>query len=290
MPCARSLAKTEGDDRSRHAQEPPLNRRTSLRRLCITAYLGGALETLRPPFNGEGALRELREQDRGPNSGGTDTSFPSGNRRLVGLKKYGECLLGVALGLPPALQATPRSPQGHETDDYAPAHCTVARPFMRYRIIKTNTLRSVKDKNTERYDEECADFARKELKKFVDQFPTQTAAAKVLDINQGTLSRMLTGELQPNMKVLLCVARQTRRTIDEVLGLTRDVVSIESRIRDSQLQRVAEVVAARVAERLKSDPPPPLSGSGPAIPPPPPLQSLPPALPPAGRPRRRRGK
>ena len=127
--------------------------------------------------------------------------------------------------------------------------------FMRYRISRTNTLPSVREKDR-RYDETCADHARAELQKFVDDHGSQEAAAEALHLNQGTVSRALKQENQPSLKVIMGLSRKTRRTVDEILGLGKGTVAIETRIRDSQLQRVADAIAEQVAERLKSDRPP----------------------------------
>lgn len=122
------------------------------------------------------------------------------------------------------------------------------------RIKPGDTLASVKSGES-RYDEEYAEKARSELKKFVDE-RTQTEAARLLGVSQGTISRNLDTDKQPSFRVLIRLAQVTHRTIDDLIGL-RDRKTVDVRLRDSELTRIADMVSDRVASKLPSEPPPP---------------------------------
>jgi hypothetical protein len=73
-----------------------------------------------------------------------------------------------------------------------------------------------------RYDEVCADHARAALEAFVARCANQTEASDILGCNQGTLSRSLKAENQPSLRILIALARVTRRSLDRILGLDLD--------------------------------------------------------------------
>lgn len=126
---------------------------------------------------------------------------------------------------------------------------------MRYRISRGFTVRYVKDRNR-RYDDAAADHARAELSKFVRDAGSQDEAAKKLHIDQGTISRALKLENQPSLKVIMALAARTRRTVDDILGLTK-APAPDYRMTDSDVSRIAEEAIERVLRKYPSEPPPP---------------------------------
>lgn len=124
---------------------------------------------------------------------------------------------------------------------------------MQRRIRRADTLPSVK-RGESRYDEEYADYARKELRRFVEE-RTQTKAAELLQVDQSTVSRNLDPTRQPSFKILIRLAQVTHRTIDDLIGLGR-VEPRHVRLPDSEVMRVAEVVAEHLARKMPSEPPP----------------------------------
>lgn len=107
-----------------------------------------------------------------------------------------------------------------------------------------------------RYGDKYADHARRELQRFVEE-RTQTEAARILKVNQGTISRNLDPAKQPSLFLLIRLSEATGRTIDDLLGVAHAPTN-EVRLRESEVIRVAKAVAAEVAKKLPSDRPPPL--------------------------------
>lgn len=124
---------------------------------------------------------------------------------------------------------------------------------MQMRIKRTDTLRSVKSGES-RYDEEYAEHARRELRKFVEE-RTQTEAARLLRVSQATISRNLVPTRQPSFRILIRLAQVTHRTIDDLIGLGR-VEPRQVRLPDSEVMRVAQRVAEHLASKMPSEPPP----------------------------------
>lgn len=125
---------------------------------------------------------------------------------------------------------------------------------MHMRIKPTVTLRCVKS-GEGRYDEAYAAHARNELRRFVEE-RSQTEAARLLGVNQATISRNLKPDRQPSFKILIRLAQATHRTIDDLIGLGR-ARPTEVRLRDSEVLRVATAIAEQVARKIPSEPPPP---------------------------------
>lgn len=121
-----------------------------------------------------------------------------------------------------------------------------------------------------RYDEVYAEHARDELRKFLSD-KTQDEAAEKLGMHQTTISRNLRIDRQPSFLILIRLAKATRRTIDEIIGLYT-VAPPPPSISDSAVMRIAKATAEELARKLPSVPPPP---PVPAIPPPPPSKGNP---------------
>lgn len=70
-----------------------------------------------------------------------------------------------------------------------------------------------------RYDEVLAVEARKVLQRLIDEQGSQPAAAKVLAVNQSTVSRALRPPGQPSARLLIALRAHYGVSIDEILGL-----------------------------------------------------------------------
>ena len=122
---------------------------------------------------------------------------------------------------------------------------------MTSRIKEVGTLESVSDKKR-RYDEDCADRARRVIRLFVDKHGTEQAAAKELGVHQSTINNNLNPTKQPTLRVIIPIARKLGRTIDDILGISPPPTLNE--------EAIAELVARKVEETLARAPttrPPP---------------------------------
>jgi transcriptional regulator with XRE-family HTH domain len=126
---------------------------------------------------------------------------------------------------------------------------------MHRRIRPTDTLGSVRTGDS-RYDDEYAARARAALKKFNDEHG-QMESARLLGVNQSTISRNLSTDRQPSFKILILLSKATGRTIDEIIGLQHESRK-EVTLSDSSLMRAAKAVAEEVIHKIRSDRPPPL--------------------------------
>lgn len=125
--------------------------------------------------------------------------------------------------------------------------------LMQSRITPTDTLGSV-EPGEKRYDEACAEHARNVLRRWVKKFQNQETAAAVLGVNQGTLSRNMKESSQPQLKILIPLSKELGWTLDQVLGLSPPPAQPPPpptiRISDSEVNRVAEKLADKLARRL----------------------------------------
>jgi transcriptional regulator with XRE-family HTH domain len=110
-------------------------------------------------------------------------------------------------------------------------------------IKEVGTVEAVSDKSR-RYDEDCANHARKVIRQFVDKLGTEQAAADELGVHQSTINNNLNITKQPTLRVLIPLSRILGRTIDEILGLGSPPVVDENAI--------AELVAKKLEERFAS--------------------------------------
>lgn len=80
----------------------------------------------------------------------------------------------------------------------------------------------VKEPGEKAYDEECAEAARRALRQFIsDNRTNSSGAAELLGVNQGTISRALSGPPgQPGLKLLILLAKKAGWSMDKILGLT----------------------------------------------------------------------
>lgn len=117
---------------------------------------------------------------------------------------------------------------------------------MHRRIKPVDTLTSVKGGES-RYDEQYADHARAELRKFLEE-KTQEKAARALRMNQSTISRNLDPARQPSIRLLIRLAEATGRTIDDLIGL-RHKSGEFVRLSESSVMMVAKAVAKEVTSR-----------------------------------------
>lgn len=143
---------------------------------------------------------------------------------------------------------------------------------MRYRIRPDDTLSPVPS-GERRYDDDCADHARDVLRTWVQARGGQSAAAKLLGVNQSTINRALDPASQPTLKVLIPLAIHLRWSLDQLLGLKPPPAPpAVVRVSDSEVQRIAEKVATQVARRLTPKAMPAVR-MPPKLPPPPKLPS-----------------
>jgi transcriptional regulator with XRE-family HTH domain len=127
---------------------------------------------------------------------------------------------------------------------------------MHRRIKPIDTLTSVRGGES-RYDEQYADHAREQLRKFLEA-RTQEQAAKLLRMNQSTISRNLDPARQPSIRLLIRLSEATGRTIDDLIGL-RHKSGEFVRLSESSVMMVAKAVAKEVSrhpERRSSTKPP----------------------------------
>ena len=121
---------------------------------------------------------------------------------------------------------------------------------MRYRILPADTLASMPS-GTRRYDEECAKHARQVLRDWVQRNGGQDEAARILGVDQSTISRSLNVANQPALKVLIPLSKEMRWSLDQILGIAPlPPPPAVVRMSDSEVQRVAEKVSKYVARRL----------------------------------------
>lgn len=125
--------------------------------------------------------------------------------------------------------------------------------LINFRITPEDTLASV-EHGEKRYDEACADHAREVLRQWAKKFKNQEEAAAALGVNQGTLSRSMKPPAQPQLKLLIPLAKDLKWTLDQVLGLTPPPTPAPPpqviRISDSEVNRVAEKLADKLARKL----------------------------------------
>ena len=122
---------------------------------------------------------------------------------------------------------------------------------MTYVIKEVGTVEAVSDTNR-RYDEDCARHARKIIREFVDKHGTEQAAAAVLGVHQSTINNNLNTTKQPTLRVLIPLAKELGRSIDEILGLSVPSVIDE----DAIAERVARKLEEKLAPKQSTVPPP----------------------------------
>ncbi len=108
-----------------------------------------------------------------------------------------------------------------------------------------------------RYDEKAAAIARAHLKRYVDEQPGgQVAVAKQFGVSQPTIGRVLSGHIQPSLKMLMALKKHTGRSLDELTGSTPSTLEPDTKARtrgargDSRNRRIAQVTAEKVGSTV----------------------------------------
>lgn len=119
-------------------------------------------------------------------------------------------------------------------------------------IRSADTLEPVRE-GDKGYPQECADNARRVLKRWYDQqkFERQEDAADKLGVHQSQLSRAMNGETQPSAKLLIALRNVTGLPIDVILGLEpAERIPAELQMRDSQVNKLVDKVAERLSDMI----------------------------------------
>lgn len=121
---------------------------------------------------------------------------------------------------------------------------------MRKRMQDGDSLEVVR-KHERRYDERCADHARRALREWVDAQGSEVAAARLLEVDQSTVNRNLDTTKQPTLKVLISLSKLTAMSLDQLLGLDPVRPSpTPPRMTESERRILVAEIAAQVTRKL----------------------------------------